>query len=145
MFSYSNRFEAIEVPIEGTPKNHTTWMQFKGYNISNEEYIRLRPGTPPLVARKLTWCDVIFMAAIEAIKDKTILITRYPIDSFYNQFPTKVVVSSTKDTEPMHFNGKFVAHYPKIRDKDIGTNTSNKFIDTMQICNAYLGSIGGLS
>lgn len=139
IFGFANRFEPIKVPIEGK----TVYMQFKGYNISKEEYAKLKPGVPPILNRRLTWCDVIFMAAIEIIKDKTILITRYPIDSFYNQFPTKLVVSSTKDTEPMYYNNTFVKHYPKIRESDIGKNTSNKFVDTMQICNAYLGSIGG--
>ena len=34
-------------------------------------------------------------------------------------------------------------HYPKIRDEDIGKDTSNLFVDTMTMCNVYLGAIGG--
>lgn len=34
-------------------------------------------------------------------------------------------------------------NYPKIRQKDIGTNTSNKFIDSLNISNLYLDGIGG--
>lgn len=64
-------------------------------------------------------------------------------DTYYNQFPTKVVVSSTKKTEPMVINNTFYKKYPKIRQEDIGTNTSNKFIDTLNICNAFLPGIGG--
>lgn len=61
----------------------------------------------------------------------------------YNQFPSMVRVSSTKDTEPMIINNTFYKTYPKIREKDIENNTSNKFIDTLNMNNAYLNGIGG--
>lgn len=64
-------------------------------------------------------------------------------DSYFNQFPTKVNISSTKETEPMIINNTVYRHYPKIREKDIGKDTSNLFIDTMNIANTYLGAIGG--
>lgn len=140
MFGYSNRFIPIEIPNEEKLK---IYMQFKGYNISAEEYAKAEPGSVPLLHRDLTWCDIIFMAATEVSKDKMLLITRYPIDSYYNQFPTKIVVQSTKETEPMYYNNTFVKNYPRIRQEDIGSNTSNSFVDTLQLCNAYLGSIGG--
>ena len=97
----------------------------------------------PLLNRKLTWCDLIYMAAVEVSKDKHVLITRYPLDSYFGQFPTKIVVASTKETEPMYIDNRFYKHYPKIREEDIGSNTSNKFVDTINICNMYLGLIGG--
>jgi hypothetical protein len=37
----------------------------------------------------------------------------------------------------MIVNGVFYQWYPKIRQQDIGSNTANKFIDTMQVCNPY--------
>lgn len=37
----------------------------------------------------------------------------------------------------------FYRHYPKLRDSDINTDTSNIFVDTMNICNCYLKAIGG--
>ena len=43
----------------------------------------------------------------------------------------------------MVINNKLYKHYPKIRDKDINTDTSNKFVDTMNMCNCYLKAIGG--
>ncbi len=61
----------------------------------------------------------------------------------YNQFPTKVVVSSTKETEQVYYGETFYKWYPKIREEDIGTDTSNKFIDTLNICNLYLKLIVG--
>lgn len=75
---FSNRFIPIEVPtIEGI----TVRMRFKGYNMSAEEYANSDIGKLPIMERDLTWCDVLYQAASEAVKDKHILITRYPINS----------------------------------------------------------------
>lgn len=43
----------------------------------------------------------------------------------------------------MVINNKVYKHYPYIREKDMHIDTSNLFIDTMNICNVYLGAIGG--
>ena len=138
---YSNRFIPIKIPT--VDKKLNVYMHFKG-----------RASTSPddteqgeIINRRLTWCDLLFMAASEVTADKHILITRYPIDSFYNQFPTKVKVQSTIETEPMTVVSagmkKFYKKYPKIREEDIENDTSNKFIDSLNMCNGYLDSIGG--
>lgn len=138
---YSNRFIPVRIPT--VDKKLNVYMHFKG-----------RASTSPddteqgeIINRRLTWCDLLFMAASEVTADKHILITRYPIDSFYNQFPTKVKVQSTIETEPMTVVSagmkKFYKKYPKIREEDIEKDTSNKFIDSLNMCNGYLDSIGG--
>ena len=38
----------------------------------------------------------------------------------------------------MYVGNEFYQYYPLITEKDIGGNTSNSFVDTMQISNAYL-------
>ena len=43
----------------------------------------------------------------------------------------------------MYINDTFYRYYPKIREEDIGIDTSNKFIDTLQLSNLYLPGIGG--
>jgi hypothetical protein len=65
------------------------------------------------------------------------------MDSRYNQFPVGLVVSSTIETENMVVDGKFYKYYPKIREEDIGSDTSSMFIDTFVMSNLYLGAIGG--
>lgn len=143
---YANRLIPIELPTVEKLKK-PIYMQFIGRQTSPEEYKKaLDNGTldqMPIAYRQMTWCDVFFIAANEFIDDKVILITRYPIDSYYNQFPSKVVVSSTVKTEPMIIRGKLLKFYPRIRQEDIGSNTSSFFSDTMNICNAHLDSIGG--
>ena len=37
----------------------------------------------------------------------------------------------------MIVNGKFYPWYPSFEQKDIGSNTSNKFIDTLSLSNPY--------
>ena len=43
----------------------------------------------------------------------------------------------------MVIGNKSFKHYPFIRQEDLGANTSNRFIDTMNISNLYLDGIGG--
>ena len=64
-------------------------------------------------------------------------------DSYFNQYPSRIKISSTTKTEPMVVGSKFYKNYPFIRQEDIGSNTSNKFIDTLNISNLYLEGIGG--
>ena len=137
---FSNRFIPIEVP---TVEGETVKLRFKGYNMTAEEYAKSDIGKLPIMERDLTWCDVLYQAAVESVKGKHILITRYPIDTYFNQFPTKVRVSSTVSTEPMIIGNNFYKSYPKIRQEDIGANTSNLFIDSLNISNLYLDGIGG--
>lgn len=137
---FSNRLIPIEVDtVEGVRVK----LRFKGYNMTPEQFAAMETGKTPIMERSLTWCDVLYQAAVEATSDKHIVITRYPIDTYFNQFPTKVRISSLVETEPMVIGNKFYKNYPKIREEDIGSNTSNKFIDTLNISNLYLDGIGG--
>ena len=43
----------------------------------------------------------------------------------------------------MIVNDVYYEYYPKIREEDIGSDTSNKFIDTMNFSNLYLKGMGG--
>ena len=133
---YSDRFRAVKVLCRVKGKQEYLDLKWKGFYKEPDAKVLQKE-------RPLTWCDVIYMACEEAIKDRMILITRYPIDTFYNEFATKIRLSSTIETEEAVFDDVVYIHYPKIRKEDIGTDTSNKFIDTMNICNGYLDSIGG--
>lgn len=138
LHGYNNRFVPIEVPLEGTTE--TYYMQFKGRGVSADTATQ---NPESIYHRRLTWCDVFFIACNEAIKDKQVLITRFPIDSFSNQITTGVIISSTKETEPMYFGDNYYPYYPKIREEDIGTDTSNRFVDTLKLSNLYLPGMGG--
>lgn len=136
-FSYNNRIKPIQVPVE--ENNKVYYMMFSGHKNAKEA----QENPESIYRRRLSWVDLFYQAAVEATKDKTVLITRFPMDSFYNQFPNEIKVSSTIETEPMVVNGTFYPNYPKIREEMFGTHTGNYFKDTMSIANVQLPSIGG--
>lgn len=133
---YSDRFRPVKVLCRVKGKQEYLDLKWKGFY--KEPDVKALKNERPL-----TWCDVIYMACEEAVKDRMILITRYPIDTFYNEFATKIRLASTIETEEAVFDDVVYTHYPKIRKEDIGKDSSSSFIDTMNICNGYLDSIGG--
>ena len=75
---YANRLKPVTVP---TVDGEKITLRFKGYNISEEEYLQgKREDTSKLIERDLTWVDVFYTAAVDATHDKCALITRYPIN-----------------------------------------------------------------
>ena len=168
---YSNRFIPIELPVDKEElakkiknkeiksvsgkdvdlKRLTTWMVFTGYKLNNsEEFDKTKSDYSPdlKLNRRITWCDLFYMAACEVTKDKSVLITRFPIDSYLNQYPSKVRIKSTVKTQPMVIqldfedNNKLYKWYPVIEDTDINSNTSPVFEDTLSICNGLIDVMG---
>lgn len=143
---YANRLIPVQLPIKGR-KNSNVTMRLKGYDVSKEEYEKhLKNGTIdslPTLTRTLTWMDVFFIACNEFIEGKTVLLTRFPIDSYYNTIPTMININSTTEKQPMIINGKYIKYYPKVREEDIGTNTSGMFVDACNICNPLVSGMGG--
>jgi len=131
---YNNRLIPVVVEADDGTK---TYMRFTG------RYKALGDDPETIYNRKLTWLDVLYQAAVEAVRNKHVLISRFPIDTRTNQIATRVEVTSLKDTEPMYVGENFYKYYPKFTDADIGRDTSNMFIDTLNISNLYLVGLGG--
>lgn len=136
---YSNRLKPVSIPNK---EGKDIVLNFKGYSITEEEYQKGVRENNNMIERDITWVDIFYIAAVAATEDKMAKITRYPIDSHFNQLYTKMHINSTINTEPMVINGKFYKWYPKIRQEDIGKDTSNKFVDTCQISNPYCKMMG---
>ena len=159
MHGLSNRFVPIEAPVTDEfisdyrkkvkrPDARLS-LAFKGTILDTKETINAYKegkisdiSSYPMAERPLTWCDLIYQAAKDIAKDKMTLITRFPMDSYWNQFPAKIKVLSTINTEPMVINGILFEKYPKIRIEDLFTNTTNKFVDIALPNNARLDSFG---
>ena len=149
---YSNRFIPISVTLED---GSSVFIRFKGSKYRPKDKYEIKDDIPETldseedesditeVGRRLTWLDVFYIAACESVKDKNIIVTRYPMDSCYNQMFMKPVISSTLETEPLYYEGEYYPIYPKIREEDIGTNTSNKFVDTLIMSNLLLKGCSG--
>ncbi len=139
---YSDRFKPVVLNVDGS-KNSVLPL-FIGRECSVEDYKNRNINMKaPIIQRPLTWCDMFYRAACESVRDKKVLIVRFPIDSCFNQMVTKVRISSTKNTERVCIGNDFYQFYPKIREKDIYSNTSDKFIDTLNISNLLLEGCGG--
>jgi DNA-directed RNA polymerase beta' subunit len=136
---YSNRFKPVMIPNK---EGKELYLYFKGYSITEEQYEKGITENHNMIDRPITWVDIFYIAAVAATEDKMVMISRYPIDSHFNQLYTKMHISSTIQTEPMVINGKFYKWYPRIRREDIGSDTSNRFIDTCQISNPYCKMMG---
>lgn len=136
---YSKRLTPVYITLTDGSKGI---LLFKGKNVSYKE-AKQDPTKNTLLSRPLTWMDVFYIASVEATRDKCVLITRFPMDSYWNEFPAKIRISTIQNTEPIIIGSTLYQWYPKIREKDINTNTSNLFIDTLQFTNLNLKSIGG--
>jgi len=136
---YSNRIKPLSVTdING--KKHPLY--FKGYQISEEEYNRGVRENGNLITRRMTWLDILYRAAVDVTESKHVLVSRYPIDSYFNQVYLKMRVTSYKKTTPMVIGGKLYKWYPDFKDSDIGSETSSTFIDTLSISNLMLALMG---
>jgi hypothetical protein len=133
--TYSSRFEPVDIYISNADgrieKDDPVHVNINAtYN-----------GKP--VNRVLTWLDLFYMAAVEALATKYVYLTRYPITGIYNTFPTQIAVLSTYDTLPLTVNGKFYKHYPNIDPDMDEKDIEIAFIDTVTMSNHYLDAIGG--
>lgn len=93
--------------------------------------------------RPLLWMDLLYMAAVEMTENKCVILTRFPMDSYFNQFPQMVRVRTTSDTSPRIVGGKYYKWYPNISADMIGKNTSSLFNDTITGSNPTIGCAGG--
>lgn len=168
---YSNRFIPINLPVDkeefvrkvknkelksasGKPvdiNKISFGMSFMGYQLNNsKEFDKTKKeySAKDKFQRNITWCDLFYMAACDVTEDKMVLITRFPIDSYLNQYPSKVRIKSTIKTQPMVIqsnfddNMKLYEWYPVIEAKDINSNTSPVFEDTLSICNGLIDVMG---
>ena len=152
MHGMAKRFIPIEAPID--PKyikdeRDLSCLTFKGRMVPDEKAAQdiingtLSPEAYPMNSRPLTWCDLIYRAAVDVSADKMALVTRFPMDSYWNQFPAKIKVISTIQTEPILVDNIYYPRYPLITLEDINQNSSNRFIDVALPNNVRLDSIGG--
>ena len=90
--------------------------------------------------RKFTLMDLLYLAAYEICKDKHVYITRYPVESYQNIIPCRIVILTTTDTKEQHFGDKYFKDYPLIIP-DYPCE-EKYFIDTTIINNTYTKSLG---
>ena len=138
----SNRLKRVMVPLADMPDVPLRFKGFLAEHVNAPDGANIEPTGRYIIDRDMTWLDVFFVCAHEAVKNRMALITRYPMDSFYNHLINKIHIASTKNTMPMIINGVYYKWYPKINQEDIGSDTSNKFIDAISIANPFCKLMG---
>lgn len=137
MKSYEDRFSLVEIPVK-EPKD----LGGREYVTLNTEGHSLDDGSV-LFSRDLTWADLLYRAAIAVVKDKHIVVTRYPVLSYFGSYVSKIHVMSTIKTIKVEVDNYDYENYPVI-DLSIPKNqVSTIFIDTLNMCNLLLEGLGG--
>ena len=130
----SSRFDKIEVPLKD---GRIKYLAFTGF------YKNLNAEESNLANRPMTWCDLIFIALNDIVKDKYAMITRYPVLDAFGVIFTKIRVASTLQTTAMDINGVLYKWYPLVDLNMSREKIANNFDDTLKFSNAYLKGLDG--
>lgn len=92
----------------------------------------------------ITMCEMFYMAAMQTVKDKPILITRYPVEDYNNIYPSFMNIIPFNSYGPRTVDGVYYERFPKITKNDIKDieNIYTKFTDSLRICPLYLSALG---
>lgn len=132
--SYHDRLRPISIELED---NTRMSLRFTGrYDTTG------KGETTKVSNRPMTWTDLLFISATEAIRDKLVLITRYPLEDYFGIFPSKIHLLSTRKTMPAYMSGKFYPYYPDLEADMTPQFASTYFVDTLQMSNLFLKGLG---
>ncbi len=139
--NFESRFDPVLMPVEGG-KELPVAFTGRTYQMDRDN-----PKAATISNRVLTWCDILYMAAVEVSGDKHVWITRYPIISYNGTFPSRIHVMSTVNTMkcvmPIHGIEKIFPYYPVIDPTLPKEVVATSFNDTINMSNLYLEGIGG--
>lgn len=135
--SPETRFDAIEVPIKGGKKLH---LAFTG-RMLNPNVIADEKAS--IANRRLTWTDVLYMAAVDVTTDKHIIVTRYPVTDVHGIFIARIRILSTQKTQPVQIGEKIYKWYPVVDLDATAERVVAAFIDSCQFSNSYLPGLKG--
>jgi DNA-directed RNA polymerase beta' subunit len=90
--------------------------------------------------RPLTICEIMYIVALNTIKEKSILITRYPIEDYHSIYPSLMNIIPFDKTGKVEIDGEVYPRFPLIAEEDINDpSIGSKFIDTFRIFPSYSG------
>lgn len=138
IFSYTDRFVPIELPIKSKEITSPVYLRFAGRVYDDKD-----PTTGSSLDRNATWCDILYQAAVDVCSDKMVYVTRYPITDYFSTFPSQITVLSTTETVPVFINGTVYKHYPYIDLSKSKDAISTSFHDTVTMSNLMLKGLGG--
>jgi DNA-directed RNA polymerase beta' subunit len=94
--------------------------------------------------RSLSMCEIFYIVAINTIRDKSILITRYPVEDYHNIYPSMMNIIPFDKTGKASIEGIEYPRFPLITTEDYkNPSIGSKFIDTLKVFPTYLQALGG--
>lgn len=136
--NFPSRFDMVELETE-EPRKTPLYMAFTG-----RHYEKGKPETQsPIADRPLTWCDILYQAAIEVVENKHVYVTRYPLLDYFGTYASKIRVLSTTETIAMYVGERVYPHYPVIDLKTKKEDIASQFTDTLVMSNLYLPGLVG--
>lgn len=97
-------------------------------------------------SRPITLCEMFYMIAMDTVKDKSIMITRYPIEDYQNIYPSLMNIMPFERTKKKVINGVEYPRFPDITENDIAhryeSTAGENFNDTLHLFPTYLKALG---
>lgn len=97
-------------------------------------------------SRPITLCEMFYMIAMDTVKDKSVMITRYPIEDYQNIYPSLMNIMPFERTKEATINGVKYPRFPDITEEDIKyryePSAGEKFNDTLHLFPTYLKALG---
>lgn len=148
------RFEPITIKYRGIDNSDYTAIPAIYEYKTKQDFISKKN----YIERDLTLTDLLYLVAKDALKDKHVYITRYPITDIQSIFPAKVKVLSTTRTHETYLSlirpedeeliktkpeDAYYPEYPNIPYIGAPYNQNNvNFFDVMILGNEYIASMG---
>ena len=131
-----SRFNALELPVKGNKKKY---IAFRGRRVHEDS----KEDISSIAYRPMTTTDLLFLACNDVVKDKHILVTRYPLLDSFGVFINKIRVASTTETDVVEIDGEVYKWYPRIDLSVPKSHIGSMFDDSLKFSNSYLKGLGG--
>ena len=95
----------------------------------------------PSSYRELTYCELLYIVAMDNIKNKSIYNTRYPLTTYNNTYCGLMNIIPCNEYTSVFFNGVLYPRYPILNYKT-SEDIEGMFTDTMRMFSTYLAAMG---
>jgi hypothetical protein len=139
--SKERRLDTFTIEVAGGEKVPVGYIT-KNLELSVGSVNNIREPSPDTGIRPLTMCEIFYIVAMNTIKDKSVLTTRYPVEDYHNIYPSLMNIIPFDKTGKVEIEGVVYPRFPLITKEDLtNPNISSRFIDTFKMFPTYLGSL----
>lgn len=148
LYKKSKIYRAKTVTIRGENGERIPIQLTFSYNTQNNQIILSTDRNdiestddPDNFVRNITYCELYYIIAYEALKTKCVDVTRYPMDDYYHIFPSLMNIIPAVKTRPVAFNGVVYPRYPILQHKN-KSELEHMFIDSLKMFSINPSALG---